>query len=106
MLTSSPQAASMTQSFIGLTVIVIFAATGMDPLVQLFFYGGTSGGLGVLVLITITAAGVRRVFVQNTIMESRGRHRDAPPAAIGGLALVLGAARVNAQDRLGTAPGA
>lgn len=102
---SSPRAASLTQSVIGLIVIVIYAATTMDPLVQLFFYGGTSGGLGVLMLITITALGVLRFFVQNRITESMWRHRIAPVAAIAVLALVLAAAIVNFKDLLGTPPG-
>src|SRR5699024_12456418 len=58
MRSSTPRAASLTQSVIGLTVIVVFAATGMDPLLQLFFYGGTFGGLGGLVLLPITAGGL------------------------------------------------
>src|SRR5699024_3183763 len=93
------------QTVIGLTVFVIFAATGMDPLVQLFFYGWASGGLGVLMLITITAAGVLRLLVQNTIMERRLRDRIAPPAVIVVPALVLAAAIVNFKGLLGTPPG-
>src|SRR5690606_41243118 len=47
----SPKVASLVQSLIGLAVITTYAVAGWDQLVQLFFWGGTSGGLGVLLLI-------------------------------------------------------
>ena len=102
---SSPRAASLTQSAIGLAVIVIYATSTMDPLVHLFFYGGTSGGLGVLMLITVTALGVVRFFARNATGESIWRTVIAPVAAVAVLALVLTAAVVNFDDLLGTPPG-
>ena len=45
----------MTQSALGLTVIVVYALAGWDPLVTLFYRGGTAGGLGVLLLIAATS---------------------------------------------------
>ena len=105
MRSSSPRAASLTQSVIGLLVIVIYAVSGMDPLVQLFFYGGTSGGLGVLMLITITAFGVLRFFVRSRIRDSIWRNLIAPIAAIAVLVRVLAAAIVNFGDLLGAPPG-
>ena len=35
---------------------------GWDPVVQLFFWGGTPGGLGVLLLIATTAVAVHRLL--------------------------------------------
>lgn len=46
--TSSPKLGSLIQTGFGLAVIVVYAAAGWDPVVHLFFWGGTTGGLGVL----------------------------------------------------------
>jgi amino acid transporter len=54
----APKWGSLTQSIIGLAVIVGYALAGLDPLVQLFFWCGTTGGFGVLLLLTITSAAV------------------------------------------------
>jgi len=48
--TSAPVWASGAQSIVGLVVITVYAVGGLDPVVQLFFYGGTLGGIGVLTL--------------------------------------------------------
>ena len=45
--TGAPKNGSLAQSALGLIVIVLYAVNGWDPLVQLFFWGGTSGGIGV-----------------------------------------------------------
>ena len=49
--TGSPKNGSIAQTVLGLIVIVVYAVAGWDPLVQLFFWGGTGGGIGVLLLI-------------------------------------------------------
>lgn len=102
---SSPRAASLTQSAIALVVIVGYAASSMDPLVHLFFYGGTSGGLGVLMLITVTAVAVVRFFARTATGESIWRAVIAPVAAVVVLVAVLTAAIVNFDDLLGAPPG-
>nr|WP_281065176.1 APC family permease [Brachybacterium sacelli] len=102
---SAPRAASAVQSTIGLLVIVLFAVTGLDPQVRLFFYGGTSGGLGVLILLVITALAIVRFFARGTFTEGIWSTRVAPVAAVVVLVLVLSAALVNFDGLLGTPPG-
>ena len=46
------------QSVIGLVVIVLFTVFNLDPVVQLFFYGGNGGGFGILVLVALTSIAV------------------------------------------------
>ncbi len=53
-----PKAASLTQSATGLVVIVAFAASGQDPMARLFFWLGTTGGFGIMVLLAVTAVAV------------------------------------------------
>jgi amino acid transporter len=100
----SPKVASLVQSLIGFAVIITYAAAGWDPLVQLFFWGGTSGGLGVLLLITLTSAAVLGYFTR--------RHRDdetiwsrlvAPVLATGALLVVLALALAHFATLLGVA---
>jgi amino acid transporter len=44
--TGAPRIASLTQSAIGLAVIVVYAVAGWDPMVRLFFWLGTTGASG------------------------------------------------------------
>jgi amino acid transporter len=55
---NAPVAGSAVQTVIGLAVIVGYAVAGWDPLIHLFFWLGTSGGIGVLLLITCTSIAV------------------------------------------------
>jgi amino acid transporter len=52
----APASGSLFQTLIGLVVILLFAVQGWDPLVNLFFWLGTAGGVGVLLLVTATLA--------------------------------------------------
>jgi amino acid transporter len=63
-----PLYASMAQSGIGLAAIIVVANSGTDPLTGFFFVSGTSGGVGVALLVTITALAVIGFF---------GRSRDS-----------------------------
>ncbi|MBI1759162.1 MAG: APC family permease [Actinobacteria bacterium] len=54
----APWVASLTQTTLGLLVIVGYAVSGSDPIVQLFYTAGTTGGLGVLLLITIVSLAI------------------------------------------------
>ena len=62
--TGAPRVASLAQSVLGLVVIVLYAVAGWDPLVQLFFWGGTAGGFGVLLLIATTSVAVIAFFAR------------------------------------------
>ncbi len=97
----SPKVASLVQSLIGLAVITTYAVAGWDPLVQLFFWGGTSGGLGVLLLIALTAMAVVAFFGRNPSGENLWRRLLAPLAAIAGLLVVVGLALAHFGTLLG-----
>nr|WP_189082027.1 APC family permease [Mangrovihabitans endophyticus] len=77
----APRAASTAQSVLGLVVIGIYAVTGLDPLVELFFVGGTTGGVGVLLLITLTSASVIGFFLRAAHGETAWRRLGAPVIA-------------------------
>jgi amino acid transporter len=101
--TSAPAAASLTLSAVSALVIVIVAVLGLDPLVDLFFTAGTSGGLGVLVLITVTSLAVVRYF--HGVSGSVWTQRLAPALAtvlLGGVATL---AVAHFDQLLGVAPG-
>lgn len=83
----APRNASLAQSAIGLAVIVLFAAAGWDPLVDLFFYLGTTGGLGVLLLIAATSFAVVGYFARDPRGVSVWRRFVAP--ALAGLLLLV-----------------
>lgn len=97
----SPKVASMVQSLIGLIVITLYAVAGWDPLVQLFFWGGTSGGLGVLLLIALTAVAVLAFFTRHPTGENLWRRLAAPVLAIVGLLVVAGLALAHFGTLLG-----
>jgi amino acid transporter len=77
----APRVASLVQSTIGLAVIVIYAAAGWDPLVKLFFYLGTTGGFGILVLAAMTSVAVIAFFARDRLGESLWSAVIAPVAA-------------------------
>jgi amino acid transporter len=100
----APIVASIIQSAIGLAVIVIYAALGLDPLVQLFFYAGTTGGFGVLTLITITAIAIVGFFLRVPSGESAWRRVIAPVLSVIALVCVVILAVANYDILVGVAP--
>ncbi len=101
--TGSPKVASLAQTGIGLAVIAIYAFGGFDPLVQLFFWGGASGGLGVLLLVTVTSLAVLGFFARQPAEPDLWRHVVAPVAATVGLLSVVYLALVHFDTLLGVA---
>jgi amino acid transporter len=79
--TGAPKAGSIAQSVLGLAVILFYAAFGLDPLVQLFFYGGTFGSFGVLLLVAATSVSVVVFFARRPTGENAWRRVVAPTAA-------------------------
>jgi amino acid transporter len=67
--TGAPLAGSITQSIIAIVVLSLYAVSGADPLVYLFAWMSTIGGLGVLILMWATSAAVIGFF-------ARGRRRE------------------------------
>jgi hypothetical protein len=76
--TGAPKNGSLAQSALGLIVIVLYAVMGWDPLVQMFFWGGSSGGIGVLLLITVTSVAVIGYFARHPSGEDFWHRIGAP----------------------------
>lgn len=103
--TGAPKNGSLAQSAVGLIVIVAYAVAGWDPLVQLFFWGGTGGGLGVLLLITLTAFAVIGYFARNPQGEDLMHRVIAPVVGAVLLVVVSYLALDNIATLLGVEPG-
>ena len=85
----APWVASLTQSGIALVVIAVVAVAGWDPVVQMFYGLGNGGGLGVLVLLTVTSAAVWRFFGRDPRGESAWSRSIAPVLAALGLGTMV-----------------
>jgi amino acid transporter len=101
----APQAASVAQSVVGLLVIVGYAIAGWDPTVRLFFWLGTTGGFGVLALITVTAIAVLVYFARDPQGENLWRRVISPSLALIGLLYMMWAGIDNYATLLGVPPG-
>lgn len=102
--TGAPRMASLAQSLLGLLVIVLYAVNGWDPVVQLFYYAGTGGGFGVLLLIATTSVAVIVYFARSDTSESLWKRAIAPALATVALAAVVAVAVANFATLLGVAP--
>ncbi|MGC5019633.1 APC family permease [Micromonospora sp. DT47] len=100
----APRVASLAQSVLGLAVIVLYAVVGWDPLVQLFFWGGTGGGFGVLLLIAATSVAVIAFFARTAVAETPWRRLIAPGIAAVALIVIIVVAVANFATLLGVAP--
>jgi amino acid transporter len=68
--TGAPLVASIIQSVVAVIVIGLFAYEGWDPLLKLFFWLGTNGGFGILVLLVGTSLSVIKFFARDHRGES------------------------------------
>jgi amino acid transporter len=103
-----PRAASLTQSATGLAVITIYALGGWAPMTSLFFWLGTTGGFGVLILLAITSAAVIRFFDQDrhaASHESVWARMTAPALSFISLTAAVALAVMHYATLLGVAPG-
>jgi amino acid transporter len=103
--TGAPKNGSLAQSALGLIVILLYAVNGWDPLVQLFFWGGTGGGIGVLLLITLTSIAVIGYFARHHEGESWWHRIGAPVIGTLLLLVVSYLALTNIATLFGVEPG-
>ncbi|WP_433717546.1 APC family permease [Actinoplanes sp. CA-051413] len=103
--TGAPKNGSLAQSAVGLVAILVYALAGWDPLVQLFFWGGTTGGIGVLLLITVTSAAVIGYFARNPEGEDVWHRIGAPVLGTVLLLVVTYLALTNIAVLFGVEPG-
>jgi amino acid transporter len=101
----APKNGSIAQSVFGLAVIVLYAVAGWDPLVQLFFWGGSAGGIGVLLLITITSVAVIGYFGRNHHGEDFWHRIGAPVVGTILLLVMSYLALTNIATLFGVEPG-
>jgi amino acid transporter len=105
-VSSVPKAASLFQSVTGLAVIIIYAIGGWPPMTDLFFWLGTSGGFGVLVLLAVTSAAVIRFFAAgDSAGESAWARLVAPALSCVLLTVIVVLAVLHYGTLLGVAPG-
>lgn len=89
--TGAPLAGSITQSVLAFVVLSAYALAGAEPLVFVFAWLTTIGGLGVLILMWAASASVIAFFVRNRRGESVWRAYIAPFTAFLLLTVVLAA---------------
>ncbi|MET8154402.1 APC family permease [Actinoplanes sp. NPDC049668] len=88
--TGAPLMGSITQSVLALGVLIAFAVAGVDPLLYVFAWLTTIGGLGVLLLMWSASFAVLVFFVRNRGLENVWRSMIAPMIAFLLLSAVLG----------------
>jgi amino acid transporter len=86
---SIPRAASLTQSLTGLAVIAAYALGGWSPMTDLFFWLGTTGGFGILILLATTSVAVIAFFARDPRGETVWRRLIAPALAAVALAGIV-----------------
>jgi amino acid transporter len=105
---SVPVAASLAQSLTGLAVILVFAAGGWPPMSDLFFAFGTTGGLGILILLALTSVAVIFFFADGEgarARESGWARLIAPALSAVILAAIVVLAVAHYATLLGVSPG-
>jgi amino acid transporter len=100
-----PKAASLTQSATALAVIIVYAVAGWQPMTQLFFWLGTTGGFGILILLAVTAIAIVVFFAADPRGESAWPRLIAPLIAAILLTGIVVLAATHYDTLLGVAPG-
>ena len=84
----APRNSSLVLSLFSLIVITVYAIAGWDPLVQLFFWGGSVGAIGILLLLTLTSIAVICYFARHP-QDENAWHRIGAPAIATVLLIVI-----------------
>jgi amino acid transporter len=101
-----PKTASLVQSVTGLVTIAVYALGGWPPMTTLFFWLGTTGGFGILVLLAITAVAVIVFFDRDPRGETTWVRLIAPAMAVVSLAGIVVLAVLHYSTLLGVPSGA
>lgn len=100
-----PTTASLAQSVTGLAAICLFALAGWPPFAVMFFWLGTTGGFGILVLLTLTSVAVIVFFGRDPHGETTFARLTAPFLAALALAGIVVLAVWHYSLLLGVPPG-
>jgi amino acid transporter len=100
-----PKTASLAQSATGLAVICGFALAGAQPMQDLFFDLGTTGGFGLLLLYALTSVAVIVFFARSPGAETAFSRLIAPALAAILLTGIAVLAVTHYSTLLGVAPG-
>ncbi len=100
--TGAPLVASIVQSVLALAVILMFSLNGWDPYGKLFFWLGTTGGFGILILLVGTSLAVIKFFARDHMGESFFTRIIAPILATAALGYILYETIHGYGDLLGT----
>jgi amino acid transporter len=84
-----PVGGSALQTVVAILSLLAVVTLGLDPTSDLFFYGTISGGLGVLVLMSVASVAVIRFFHRRHLGENLWRRRLAPVVSAAFLISVL-----------------
>ncbi|MFL6118502.1 APC family permease [Actinophytocola sp.] len=102
--TGAPKFGSLCQSATGLAVIVLYAVAGWDPVVHLFYWLGTTGGFGILLLIAATSIAILAYLLRNPRWDTIWHRIIAPFVASILLLGVITLAIANFDMLLGVEP--
>jgi amino acid transporter len=102
---SIPKAASLAQSATGLAAIVAYAVGGWAPMTDLFFWLGTTGGFGILILLALTSAAVIAFFARDPRGETVWARLIAPALAAVALTSIVVLAVLHYSILLGVSSG-
>jgi amino acid transporter len=100
-----PKAASLAQSATGLAFILAYAAGGWPPMTDLFFWLGTTGGFGIIILLALTAVAVIAFFARDPRGEGPWPRLVAPALAAVLLVGIVVLAAAHYPTLLGVPPG-
>ena len=101
----APRNASLAQTAVAFVALTLYAIAGWDPLIQLFYWGSTTGGLGVLLLYTLTSIAVVAFFARNAHGERLWQRCVAPLIATAVLLVVAYLALANLPTLYGVEAG-
>src|SRR5262249_61147454 len=102
----TPKPASLAQSATGLAFILAYAVGGWPPMTDLFFWLGTTGGFGIIILLALTAVAVIAFFARDPRGEGTWPRLIAPALAAVLLAGVVVLAAAHYAPLLVVPPGA
>jgi len=87
--TGAPYISSLTQTALALTVVIVFAIAGADPVLKLFTWLTNLGALGVLLLMAATSFAVAGYFRRNPEPELSSWSSSIAPILAGVLLLAI-----------------